>query len=865
MKKLIYILFLLLHINITYSQTIGNNPNTSSVSSNILGNNNTWTGINTFTGSVSGITSSMVGLGNVSNTSDLNKPISTATQTAFNTKLETIATKTALQSYTATTKVNFDGSEWNKKTGANKASNGGSFAGTIINVDNNTYWERQSDYVTPQHFGAIANGTNDDINAINNAITCANVCGKTVYMPTGIYAISAPILLYPRVKILGTGIWGNGSKIILKANSNCVMLKAGRAIDGTSNSFMAIENIVFDGNSTQQTSESEGVQFWGQYVGSYMKNVFITNVFGVALSLKSGDDVQLDHIWLLGNKSSSGYGMTINDGLTSGYDGTMNFNHIYIEFQRKTTDPTIDVYNAINDDKKSTGLYINRAIICNINDIHFEYIAQGIFLENNATVIIQNCYGMSMGRSGVDNEAMVMLSNGSGARTLKINNGLGISANTTFKWVDMLDKSGSNLNYFLSTPSTTVAGFLTGYTYSNLGANATTKFEADLTVANNITIQGTGNFSPQKLQINSNGATTGMFLKQAGNVASFGSSFGQASDKNFITINSYGNAGDVISLNAPLTLSNRVNSANLNSGNIMLLNNTPAYTFGGNRVSNFVTASSSNVIPSATPDWVGQLYVNTSSNQLFFAKGTTSSADYIQTGDVTTNTSQTISGIKSFQPSGTYGLTVNSGNTTPNLRFFMPANGLEIQTNDSGGDKAILSLFSTASERFRFLQNGNFLMGTVTDVASSKLTISSTTQGILLPRMTTTQRDAIVSPVEGLEIYNLTTHVKNIYNNASWVDVKEFRVDEKLKIATGSNASIGTATLVAGTVTVSTTAVKTGSLVWVQYHGSTSTATSVLIVPTITDSTSFIITAITAGGTTTNVTDTNTVKWWIIN
>lgn len=38
----------------------------------------------TFTGTVSGITQSMVGLGNVNNTSDLNKPISTATQNALN-------------------------------------------------------------------------------------------------------------------------------------------------------------------------------------------------------------------------------------------------------------------------------------------------------------------------------------------------------------------------------------------------------------------------------------------------------------------------------------------------------------------------------------------------------------------------------------------------------------------------------------------------------------------------------------------------------------------------------------------------------------------------------------------------------------
>ena len=40
----------------------------------------------TFTGTVSGITASMVGLGNVDNTSDLDKPVSTATQTALDLK-----------------------------------------------------------------------------------------------------------------------------------------------------------------------------------------------------------------------------------------------------------------------------------------------------------------------------------------------------------------------------------------------------------------------------------------------------------------------------------------------------------------------------------------------------------------------------------------------------------------------------------------------------------------------------------------------------------------------------------------------------------------------------------------------------------
>ena len=40
----------------------------------------------TFTGTVAGITKDMVGLGNVDNTSDVNKPVSTAMQTALNLK-----------------------------------------------------------------------------------------------------------------------------------------------------------------------------------------------------------------------------------------------------------------------------------------------------------------------------------------------------------------------------------------------------------------------------------------------------------------------------------------------------------------------------------------------------------------------------------------------------------------------------------------------------------------------------------------------------------------------------------------------------------------------------------------------------------
>lgn len=54
--------------------------------------------------------------------------------------------------------------------------------------------------------------------------------------------------------------------------------------------------------------------------------------------------------------------------------------------------------------------------------------------------------------------------------------------------------------------------------------------------------------------------------------------------------------------------------------------------------------------------------------------------------------------------------------------------------------------------------------------ASSLLTMKSTVKGFLPPRMTTTQRDAIASPAEGLIIYNTTTHKLNVFTTA-WEQV----------------------------------------------------------------------------------------------
>lgn len=62
-------------------------------------------------------------------------------------------------------------------------------------------------------------------------------------------------------------------------------------------------------------------------------------------------------------------------------------------------------------------------------------------------------------------------------------------------------------------------------------------------------------------------------------------------------------------------------------------------------------------------------------------------------------------------------------------------------------------------------------LGATSPNAAAQLQGDSTTQGWLPPRMTSTQRDNISSPPEGLMIYNTTTHSLNVYNGTSWLAV----------------------------------------------------------------------------------------------
>jgi hypothetical protein len=93
----------------------------------------------TFTGTVSGITKAMVGLGSVDNTTDAAKPISTATQTALNAKASTAAVTTTVNGLMiAADKAKLDGIAAGANAYALPVANAATFGGIKASVSGTT-------------------------------------------------------------------------------------------------------------------------------------------------------------------------------------------------------------------------------------------------------------------------------------------------------------------------------------------------------------------------------------------------------------------------------------------------------------------------------------------------------------------------------------------------------------------------------------------------------------------------------------------------------------------------------------------------------------------------------------------------------
>ena len=186
-----------------------------------------------------------------------------------------------------------------------------------------------------------------------------------------------------------------------------------------------------------------------------------------------------------------------------------------------------------------------------------------------------------------------------------------------------------------------------------------------------------------------------------------------------------------------------------------------------------LTRNDSEIIPVVQDDGLGNLTTGT----LPIADLGTDTNIYNKDGTLTSNRTLSLDN-KTLKFVGTNtGMTVNT-TTARSIASQSSADVTVYGTNSASGygvwgDSAGSNgLYGTSSGATAVWGNGGVLaeswnIGSSRDT-SAVLQANSTTQGALLPRMTTTQRNAIASPATGLEIYNTTTNRKEVYNGTFW-------------------------------------------------------------------------------------------------
>lgn len=93
---------------------------------------------------------------------------------------------------------------------------------------------------------------------------------------------------------------------------------------------------------------------------------------------------------------------------------------------------------------------------------------------------------------------------------------------------------------------------------------------------------------------------------------------------------------------------------------------------------------------------------------------------------------------------------------------------------------------------FNMLSTGQMSIGAETPASTSALDITSTTRGLLIPRLTSTQRNAISTPASQLIVANTTDKTVDMYNGTSWNTIGGGYTDEIAALQT-MGATIKTA------------------------------------------------------------------------
>lgn len=110
--------------------------------------------------------------------------------------------------------------------------------------------------------------------------------------------------------------------------------------------------------------------------------------------------------------------------------------------------------------------------------------------------------------------------------------------------------------------------------------------------------------------------------------------------------------------------------------------------------------------------------------------------------------------------------------------------------------QSIFSLFLFCAFSSLFAQSVSINTDGSTAHSSSILEIKSTNKGMLVPRMTTAQRDAIAAPATGLLVYNTDLNGFQFRNASAWVNLSSEKIlvdadgDTKIQVEESADEDI---------------------------------------------------------------------------
>jgi hypothetical protein len=500
-------------------------------------------------------------------------------------------------------------------------------------------------------YSAKGDCVTDDTNAIQSALNAH----RFIYFPVppgGCYLVSKTLTLQAGDYLYGAsannpnpGDPAAGVVLRLAPGSNVPLLITYTSIQGGGNQYMDVENMVFDGNGTNQTAELQNkalVDFRGAYIGCFLKHVVIINSFGPALFTgDAGGDLRMDTIWII-NASTSTYSWVHNPS-SPGF-GTLNTDHVFVENQ---STPLNGNYRSITFGDPTTyghAIFLNGVQNGLMKTTHCESAQTCIDFASVQSLILDGINGSRIGNPSASDQTNQYL-----VRMMDTSSYQFTMTGAYF------DQSGSTYNG--SFANTRVFGLADGlttndwyqtpagkalwpfYTHGEFFSQSGWPYLGERpAVGNELWIQQIGAYSPNRLAIWDNaGAPNGSYayFERNGSQLNLGFSPGPwtANEQTLLQLNylGVGNAGNNVQVNAGRLLSGTSSNTDLSGELSLSAAQTTSYTFTGA----YNSHPECTVTPQFDPGagnryWIS--YTNASSFTVNFSTAVTGSVSYVCIG-----------------------------------------------------------------------------------------------------------------------------------------------------------------------------------------------------------------------------------------